>query len=127
MANVSKTRIGNILKSKCPTCQRGYLFKVNNPYKLNSIFKMYDRCENCNQTFTPEPRFYDGAMYISYAFSVMIVAAVFIAFTTISDDAPLIPMILTTIGLTFGLAPISFRLSRTVWIHIFYGFDKSKI
>ena len=88
---------------------------------------MNDRCNKCNQTFVPEPRFYDGAMYISYAFSVMIVAAVFITFTNLSDDAPLIPMILTTIGITFGLAPMSFRLSRTVWIHIFYNFDKSKV
>jgi len=127
MANTSKTLLENILKSKCPTCHSGYLFKDKNPYHLKMIFEMNKECEHCKQTFTPEPRFYDGAMYISYAFSVMIVAAVFIIFTNVYNDAPLIPMILTTIVAAFGLSPLSFRLSRTVWFHVFYHFDKTKV
>ena len=127
MSSTSKSRFENIVKSKCPKCHSGYLFIDKNPYHLSQIFKMNDRCSHCNQSFSPEPRFFDGAMYVSYAFSVMIVAIVFITFPSLSDNAPLIPMILTTIGATVLISPLSFRLSRTVWIHVFYNFDKSKI
>ena len=65
-------------------------------------------------------------MYVSYAFSVAIVATVFVAFTTLFEDAPLIPMISTTIGAALLLSPLSFRLSRSIWIHLFVTFDKDK-
>ena len=87
---------------------------------------MYDRCENCNQSFSPEPRFYDGAMYVSYAFSVAIVMIAFIAFNIFYENVPLLPMIFTTIGSALVLSPVSFRLSRSVWIHIFYTFNNPK-
>ena len=127
MSKTSSSRLENIVESKCPKCHNGKLFINSNPYNFKTIFKMNARCEHCNQTFTPEPRFYDGAMFVSYAFSVMIVASVFIFFTTIFEDAPLVPMITSTNILTFILSPLSFRLSRSVWIHIFVKFDKSKI
>ena len=126
MGKASQTRLENILKSKCPTCHSGHLFIDKNPYNLKMIFKMNDKCHHCNQSFSPEPRFYDGAMYVSYAFSVAIVAIVFVAFTTLYDDAPLIPMIITTVGAAILLSPISFRLSRSIYIHVFYSFDKTK-
>lgn len=127
MKKTSKTLLGNILKSKCPTCHTGYLFSNKNPYNLGKIFKMNDFCSNCHQNFSPEPRFYDGAMYVSYAFSVIIVATVFVSFTTIYEDAPLIPMILTTVGSAVLLSPISFRLSRSVWIHLFFTKKREKV
>jgi len=122
-----KTRLGNILKCKCPRCHSGYMFIEKNPYNLKMMFKMNDRCAHCNQSFSPEPRFYEGAMYVSYAFSVAIVISCFVAFNVLTDDVPLIPLIITTISMAFGLAPLSFRLSRSVWIHLFYSFDKSKV
>lgn len=123
----SKTRIENILKSKCPKCHTGRLFKDKNPYNLKMMFEMNDCCSNCGQSFAPEPRFYEGAMYVSYAFSVAIVVANFVAFNVLTDDVPLIPLIVSTILLAFGLSPVSFRLSRTIWIHLFYSFDPNKV
>ena len=127
MTNTSSTRFENIIKSKCPTCHSGYLFKDNNPYNLKMMFKMNKECAHCQQTFAPEPRFFDGAMYVSYAFSVAIVISCFVAFNVLTDDVPLIPLITTTILLAFGLSPVSFRLSRSIYIHVFYGFDKTKV
>jgi len=126
MPNASSTRFENIIKSKCPKCHIGYLFKNKNPYNFKAIFKMNDRCSNCRQSFSPEPRFYDGAMYVSYAFSVIVLAFVFIFFNIFFKDPPLLTMIFTTISTAFLLSPISFRLSRSIWIHVFYKFDKSK-
>ena len=127
MVKTSKNRFENILKSKCPKCHSGYLFKNKNPYNLKKMFEMNDRCEHCQQSFAPEPRFYEGSMYVSYAFSVAIVVTVFTAFNILMDDVPLLPLIVTTITAAVGLSPLSFRLSRTVWIHFFYTFDKSKV
>ena len=88
---------------------------------------MNKRCSNCDQSFAPEPRFYDGAMYVSYAFSVAIVASIFIGFNVLIEKPTMTPMLISTFALTIGLSPLSFRLSRSIWIHIFYGFDKSKV
>lgn len=127
MAKTSNNRFDNIIKAKCPTCHSGYLFKNQNPYNLKMMFEMNDRCDHCDQSFAPEPRFYEGAMYVSYAFSVAIVISCFVAFNVLTKDVPLIPLIITTITMAFGLSPLSFRLSRSIYIHVFYSFDKSKV
>ena len=127
MAKTSNSRFENILKSKCPKCHSGYLFKSKNPYNFKQMFEMNDKCEHCNQSFTPEPRFYDGAMYVSYAFSVAIVISCFTAFNVLTEDVPLIPLIVTTIVMTFGLSPLSFRLSRSIYAHILMKFEKDRV
>jgi len=126
MSKTSKNRFQNIVMCKCPACHTGKLFKNSNPYNLKMLFDMHNRCEHCNQNFNPEPSFYYGAMYVSYAFSVAIFASVFVGFNVLTDDMPLIPMTLTTILLAVGLSPLNFRLSRSVWAHFFMRFDKEK-
>lgn len=107
-----------ILKFKCPRCHEGDLFTHSNHYDLGNFLKMHKNCPVCNQTYTPEPGFYFGAAYISYAVSVAIAVIAALITLALGYRAPgtiigaiLIPTVL--------LAPINFRLSRSIWANIF--------
>ncbi len=92
-------------------------------YPLRRIFKfaeMNDHCLHCGATFNPEPGFYYGAMFVSYAFTVAIVVTVGLALYFISDP----PDIVYVIGITLGAilcTPFSFRYSRVLFLYWFGG------
>jgi hypothetical protein len=72
-----------------------------------------------------EPSFFDGAMYVSYAMQVALIITVFTALN-ILGFAKIWLMIGITVGLSFILIPITFRLSKSVYINIFVGYDPDK-
>src|ERR1043165_7128394 len=62
-------------QGRCPRCREGYIFK----YPLTQFTKfsvMNHACDRCEASFEPEPGFYFGALYVSYAFTCVIFAAV---------------------------------------------------
>lgn len=120
------SKIYSILTSTCPRCQEGKMYNFN-AYKLNSMTKIKPQCENCGQAFEPEPMFYQGAMYVSYGFSVAIVVSVFVAFNILFDDPIVNQMIFTGIALAIVLSPLNLRLSRNVWANIFIDFKKDNL
>lgn len=61
-----------IAKAKCPHCREGNLFPVS-PFSYFRLSETCKHCEVCGSNLIHEPGFYDGAMYISYAFSVALV------------------------------------------------------
>ena len=101
------------------------MFEERNAYKLKKLFKLNENCEVCNQAFSPEPRYYDGAMYVSYGFSVAIVITMFVAFNILFEDPNLDLMMGVTITIAVLLSPLSFRISRSIWIHFFFHFDET--
>jgi hypothetical protein len=79
---------------------------------------MHNNCSRCGQSFDPEPGFYQGAMYVSYAFTIglaFMVSVVMLLF--FSTNPYLITGVLTVILLV--LLPVIFRVSRIVWLHLF--------
>jgi len=112
-------------QGKCPQCRKDNLFKEQNPYKLSSLYEMNVKCKNCNLNFSPEPRFYDGAMFVSYGLNVIVVAAVFIASIIIAEDPNAWIMSSIVISISIVLSPITFRLSRSLWLHIFVKHDST--
>lgn len=123
----SSSRIVNILKCKCPKCHTDYMYENNNPYMLKKLFDMKDRCEVCSQPFAPEPRYYDGAMFVSYGISVGILVSVIIAFNILFAEPNFNIMIGLIISLAIILSPLTLRISRSIWIHIFFKFDPNFI
>lgn len=84
---------------------------------------MHETCPNCGFKFEIEPSFFQGAMYVSYAFSVAMFVIVF-ALTTIILQKPDIEVYMTNIIVTvILLVPFSFRYSRTVYLHLFGGVE----
>lgn len=119
----SNNRIENILKCKCPKCHSGYMYQNTNPYHLKHLFDMKDHCEVCSQPFAPEPRYYDGAMFVSYGISVGIIVSVIIAFNILFEEPDFNIMMGLIISLAILLSPLTLRISRSIWIHLFFKFE----
>lgn len=114
---MSNNTFKNIINSRCPNCGNSKMFE--SPwYKLGSFRKMKNNCSSCGQAFNPEPSFYTGAMYVSYAFSVAIVVGVFIGANILSDDPSVNTMVFYGILIAFLFAPLNYRLSRTIWAYV---------
>ena len=82
---------------------------------------MNDHCPHCQASFNPEPGFYFGAMFVSYAFTVVLfiaVAAVLYFFFHPSD----IVYIITIIAAAIIFTPFSFRYSRILFLYWFGGY-----
>lgn len=112
----------SIVYSKCSRCNVGDLYEDNNPYHLSKLSKMKKECDCCGQKFEPETGFYYGAMYVSYALSII---AMFIpaAILYFGFDAGFPVLLATILSIYVGLFPILFRWSRNIWLNMFVHFD----
>lgn len=121
-----KTRLGALLNNRCPKCYEGRLFN-SHACDLKRVSEMPAGCPECGEDFAREPGFYFGAAYVSYALTVALWIALFVALTCFDwwgwmafsffDD---VPFFLTTgIGLLVVLMPVLMRLSRSIWLHMF--------
>lgn len=112
----------SIVEQRCPSCRKGKMF-VGNPYNLKTFNKMHHKCSNCGSSFELEPGFYMGAMYVSYAIQIVIFALVFISTKILYPEASIIWYASSIIGTVLLLFPLTFRLSRAIWLHIFVPFN----
>jgi len=114
---ISVTRA--IIEERCPRCREGKLFKSSS-LKINSFYKMNQSCTICYQSFNPEPGFYFGAMYISYAFlvGVSIVSWVLLYFLFKPEFHIYLIVVLS---MNVLLLPFIFRYSRTLFLYGFGG------
>src|SRR5580698_6865928 len=71
--------IPSILRNKCSRCRRGNLYLDANPYHLKTFMRMPQKCPVCGQSFEIEPGFWYGTGFVSYALSVAVSVATFIA------------------------------------------------
>jgi len=113
------TMLSAIFKGKCPRCREGRLF--NYPLLHPRFAEMNAKCPSCEVSFMPEPGFYIGAMYISYAFNVALLVAVGVALYTLTDQASDWVYISSIIAASFLLIPFSFRYSRILFLYAFGG------
>lgn len=120
------TKAPNLLLStllqKCPRCRTGRLFKAGN-YNLKRFTDMHDGCPHCGQQFQLEPSFFYGAMYVSYALQVALIATVAVALNVLHPEAGLYWYIGGVVFSIIVLFPWVFRMSRSIWIHFFVKFD----
>ena len=81
---------------------------------------MHDYCPECNASFQPEPGFYFGAMFVSYAITVVIMATTgFVLWLVI--DPPTMVYIYSFLGMVLLATPFSYRYSRLIWLYWFGG------
>ncbi|HLG02129.1 MAG TPA: DUF983 domain-containing protein [Bacteroidia bacterium] len=79
-------------------------------------------CPVCGQKYVPETGFYYGAMYISYALSVVLI---FIPASIMyfKFEVEFRNVLFTVLGIYLLGFPYIFRLSRNIWLNIFVRFD----
>lgn len=114
----------DILQTKCPRCREGNMFKYKT-LDLGNMLKMNRICPTCGQDFMPEPGFYFGAMYFSYAINVALMVTFGIAYEVLfSPDNTLI-----TLASVFTppliMAPWNFRISRAIMLYALGGITQT--
>ena len=117
------TKLYSVLTGKCPVCHEGKMYVDPNPYKLNKIYRMHERCPVCNQKYKIEPSFFYGAMYVSYGIGVAFAIVAFITSHFIIGWE-VVPSFFSIIAVLVLLGPIIMRLARNVWINIFLSYDE---
>ncbi|GAB3236002.1 hypothetical protein GCM10027346_26230 [Hymenobacter seoulensis] len=119
MANNSSALLG-ILQQRCPRCHQGPLF-THSAANLAHFTEMPAACPVCGQVYEPEPGFYWGAMYISFAFSTGIMLVVGFAVYYLLGDPDTWVYISAVAVVSLLLTPLSLRYSRTLMLYLFGG------
>ena len=111
-----------IFKNKCPQCRQGDLFCTKSAYK-KGFMKMPENCSVCGQRTETEPGFYFGAAYVSYALTVALSVATFVAWYVIIgmslDDERVFWWMGSNALFLIVLQPLLMRLARTIWLSFF--------
>lgn len=117
------TKLYSIFNNKCPRCHNGDFFDQKSNFSFKKIMKMHDTCSSCKLKYTIEPSFFFGAMFVNYALTVAIGIATF-TFGYLFFDLTILQSFLSIIAVLIFLIPFTLKLSRTIWINIFVGYDK---
>ena len=120
-------RLYSIFKAKCPICHEGKVFTFNNYFHPSKFDKMEERCGSCGHKYEIETGFFYGAMYVNYALTVAISVAAFILTYLIYPDTPYWVYIIVILGALVGLAPITYRAGRLIWMNFFNGYNPNAI
>ena len=116
------SKLYSILTGTCPKCQNESMYVHRNPYLFSQLFKMHERCSNCNTKYKIEPSFFYGAMYVSYGVGIAFAVAAFVIsylFIGTSLKNSFFAIMVTL----FVFLPIIIRLSRNIWINFFIKYD----
>lgn len=107
---------------KCPRCKKGDIFH----YPLIHISKfseMNSHCPQCNVSFTPEPGFYFGALFVSYAFNVGLMVAISVLLYFFINPADWVYGVSLVVASVIFI-PVSFRYSRILFLYWFGGLQR---
>lgn len=113
------SKLYSVIHQKCPRCQEGDMFKYGTLHP--KFFVMNKACSHCGLDFNPEPAYYFGAMYFSYAVQVGVFVGVFLVLR-FTIDPPVFTYMLWTIIASIVILPINFRWSRLAWINLFFKY-----
>ncbi|MFS4467510.1 DUF983 domain-containing protein [Maribacter sp. 2210JD10-5] len=120
------TKLYSILTGSCPVCHSDNMYLTSNPYHINTVLKMHERCKICKTKYKIEPSFFFGAMYVSYGVGLVFAGSAFVVAYLIFKLS-----ILTSYGIIVFIMvlalPIILRLSRNIWINIFMSYDKNSV
>jgi uncharacterized protein (DUF983 family) len=111
-----RSKTVGFLLCKCPRCGKSDVFK----YSIFNFRRFADtklECEICKLNYQPEPGFFFGAMYWSYAIIVAIIISFSVAFSIfhIFDYAIYAIPIFIILAL-----PVIFRYSRMLMLYVIY-------
>ncbi|MTI31346.1 DUF983 domain-containing protein [Xanthovirga aplysinae] len=111
------SRVLNIIKEKCPKCEKGEIFQNKGNILLLKYPRMRKQCPHCSHTFEIEPGFFTGAMYVSYALIILEMVTIFFISLFLVENVMNILW-----GFTIGIILLSFtnyRYSRVIWMYLF--------
>ncbi|MEQ8325379.1 MAG: DUF983 domain-containing protein [Vicingaceae bacterium] len=113
-------KLYSILHFKCPRCHKGDVFTNQHPYGIRNFFDMPAKCSNCGLKYEAEPGFFYGAMYVSYALSIIISGLVWFVLNLFNQ--PFWIIIWTVIPALIISIPPLFKISRVIWLNFFVSY-----
>lgn len=102
--------------AKCPRCREGDIFPVP-VYSFRKLTFVNSTCPKCHAVLNPEPDFYYGAMYISYALSVALFITVMVVLNTFFNDPDIMVYIGSVVILNILLLPLMLRYSKVIYLY----------
>lgn len=117
-------------QARCPRCREGKIYK--NPFKYSfskENMDMHTECPVCKQPTEIEVGFYYGTGYVSYALTIAISVATFIAWKVLIglsfkiDDNRIFYWLGANIVLLILMQPIIMRYARVLWLSWFVSYD----
>jgi uncharacterized protein (DUF983 family) len=122
--DVKRSKFQAMGEARCPQCREGKMFKY--PFwRVDKFSEMNTHCPVCDLKFEVEPGFWYGAMFVSYANTVVLLVILGISVFYIFNDPPVMYYIVPITVLSVAIVPFNFRISRSVFLHLF-GFIKYK-
>ena len=94
-----------------------FAYPATNLTKFN---KMNQFCPHCRVRLEPEPGFYQGAMYVGYAFTIAAILVISMILYLLGNPSEWV-YIGTIIGTAVLFAPLNYRYSRIVYLYAFGG------
>ncbi len=112
----SRPRIVSFFLCKCPRCGNSDVFS-HSILNVTKFSETRTKCDSCGLDYQPEPGFFFGAMYWSYAMIVALIVTFSIAFSVFNIFEYAIYGI--PIGIILML-PLIFRYSRMLMLYVVY-------
>jgi len=85
---------------------------------------MHDACPACGHVFEREPGYFVGAMYVSYALAIPSYLAVAGILRLLLRGWSDLAVLGLAVPLFLPLAPVLFRYSRAIWMHLDLAIDR---
>src|SRR5712691_549838 len=113
------TAMQGIFHERCPRCRQGAIYRKS---LWRGWLAMHERCPVCGLKFDREPGYFLGAMYVSYALTLVPVLLLVVIFWRAVGLAYSTALLSAVIVYLPFVPPVA-RLSRVVWIYIDQRFD----
>jgi uncharacterized protein (DUF983 family) len=105
-----------ILGKLCPRCRGGRMFRA--PFSMNTT------CPACGLRFDRgQPGYFTGAMYVSYAMGIPLIALLTLAGYLVFPRWSLLRLVLLAWGLCIPLVPWVWQYSRVLWVYLDRAID----
>jgi hypothetical protein len=89
--------------------------------RLSGLLKMHRYCPKCGQDLVPEPGFYFGAMYFSYAINVALMVIFGLGFYQVFRPDSVLTILVSVMLPPLILVPWNFRISRALMLYLLGG------
>jgi hypothetical protein len=86
---------------------------------------MNETCPVCGVRLEPEPGFYQGAMYVSYGFTVALIIGLGFLLYFLGNPSEW-TTISIIIGISLLLVPLNYRYSRIIYLYLLGGLGKTE-
>lgn len=118
----------SLFNLRCARCRRGAMFKNKMKVGVSKNMAMHRKCPICGQYYELEVGFYYGTGYVSYALTVAMTVATFVAYWVLIgisiNDNSLFIWLGVNIAILIITMPYLMRLSRTIWLRFFIKYDQ---